>query len=125
MSRLFWVAVGAAATVIAIRKSRTVIEAHTPPGVAQAAGVVTGLGGALKAARSEFSAGLAERESELRRGLLGDADVDAARARTDAWRAERADRKGRHADPDDVPGRTPSTAPRAEDPDDGDLGYSF
>ncbi|QTE28019.1 hypothetical protein [Pengzhenrongella sicca] len=138
MSRLFWIGVGAAAAVVAARKSRALVEAHTPPGVAQAAGVVSGLGGALRSARAEFSASLAEREGELRHGLLGDADLDAARARTDAWRADRADRSdrtdragrttrsdraGRHADP--AATRPASTEPRAEDPSDGELGYSF
>lgn len=133
MKRLFWIGVGAAAAVVTIRRSRDLIDSRTPPGVKQAAGVVVGLGGALRAARSEFSAGLAEREAELRHALLGDADIDAARERTSTRRAERSERKGRHADPaTDLtsapapdPTAKPTAAPRAEDPDDGDLGYSF
>ena len=138
MKRLFWVGVGAAITVVVIRRSRAFVDAHTPDGVTQAVGVARGLGSAVREARSEFTTGRAEREAELRAGLLGDVDLDAARTRTDAWRAERAeaksgpsregrrrasssgtDRGGRHADPDAEP------APQAQDADDGDLGYSF
>ena len=141
MWRLFWIGVGATAAVLVLRKARGLIDTHVPPGVSQAAGVVSGIGGALRSARSEFSAGLAEREAELRHDLLGDVDVEAARTRTQDWRAERSersersehrgrsprggasssgtDRGGRHADPDAEP------APQAQDADDGDLGYSF
>ena len=136
MKRLFWIGVGAAAAVVVIRRSRDLVEAHTPPGVVQAVGIVGGLGGAIRSARAEFTAGLAEREADLRHGLLGDVDLDEARTRTDAWRADRADRagstspgrassgsrrRGRHSDP-----RT-QDQPQAQDPsdDDGDLGYSF
>lgn len=131
MKRLFWIGVGAAAAVVAIRKVGDLVDRHTPPGVAQAVGVIGGLRGALRAARSEFTAGLAERETELRHDLLGDVDLDEARTRTDAWRAERREaraqhrpsgrgpRRGRHADA--------LTEGAAEDPgdDDGELGYSF
>ena len=132
MRRLFWIGVGAAAAVVVIRKAGALIESHTPAGVAQAAGAVTVLRNAVRTAREEFTAGLTEREGDLRRGLLGDADLDQARSRADAWRAERADRnpagtapagrgrRGRHSGPG-------ADTAQAQDPsdDDGDLGYSF
>jgi len=144
MKRLFWIGVGSVVTVVVIRKVRGLIDAHTPPGVAQAAGVVSGLGGALRSARSEFSAGLAEREAELRHDLLGDVDLDEARERTDSWRADRHERRGAghgrswpaSSDAKTRPGRhtgaTPEVPTRAapageiaQDPGDGELGYSF
>jgi hypothetical protein len=119
VKRLFWIGVGAVATVVVIRKVGALIDNHTPPGVAQAVGVVTGLRGALRAARTEFSAGLSERETELRHELLGDVDLDEARTRTETRRAQRtaAPRTGRHAD--DLTGNV------VQDADDGELGYSF
>ena len=146
MKRLFWIGVGAVATVVVIRKVRGLVDAHTPPGVAQAAGVVSGLGSALRSARSEFSAGLAEREAELRQDLLGDVDLDAARERADSWRADRRQqrgsargrsrpasshaksRPGRHtgaAPTGEIPTRPAASGEIAQDPSDGELGYSF
>ncbi|MGV8968030.1 MAG: hypothetical protein ACOH2F_17355 [Cellulomonas sp.] len=146
MKRLFWIGVGAAATVVVIRKVRGLVDAHTPPGVAQAAGVVSGLAGAVRSARSEFSAGLAEREAELRHDLLGDVDLDVARERADSWRADRHQRResGRDrswpasSDAQSRPGRHTGAGPTgeittrpaasgelAQDPSDGELGYSF
>lgn len=137
MKRLFWIGVGAVAAVVVIRKSGDLIERHTPPGVARAAGVVTGCGAALRAARTEFTAGLAEREAELRHDLLGDVDLDEARARTEARRAQRSGARrspqapsghpGRaHAANDQAPdGDTEPTSDVAQDQDDDDLGYSF
>ncbi|HEY8717561.1 hypothetical protein [Pengzhenrongella sp.] len=125
MKRLFWIGIGAVATVIVIRKSSALIEAHTPPGVARAAGIVGGLGGALRHARSEFSAGLAEREAELRHDLLGDVDLDEARKRTDEWRAQRAGSSGPgHRSPSGTERRRHRGA-EPQDDDDGELGYSF
>ncbi|MEO7943654.1 MAG: hypothetical protein ABIR34_09665 [Marmoricola sp.] len=130
MKRLFWIGIGAVATVIVIRKSSALIEAHTPPGVVRAAGIVGGLGAALRSARSEFSAGLAERESELREDLLGDVDLDKARVRTDEWRARRAGEKraGAQKAGDHSPSgsaRRRHTDAEPQDDDDGELGYSF
>ena len=143
MKRLFWIGVGAVATVVVLRKVRGVIDEHVPPGVAQAAGVVSGLGGALRSARREFSAGLAEREAELRHDLLGDVDLDAARSRTDSWRADRHQQRGKSrgrswpasSDAKTRPGRHTGAQPGSEsgaetgelaqDPSDGELGYSF
>jgi hypothetical protein len=137
MKRLFWIGVGAVGAVVVIRKAGALIERHTPPGVTRAAGVVTGCGAALRAARAEFTAGLAEREAELRHDLLGDVDLDEARARTEARRAQRdGTRRAPHApsghpgdaDPtnDQAPdGDTEPTSDVAQDPDDDELGYSF
>ncbi|RYV52862.1 hypothetical protein [Pengzhenrongella frigida] len=135
MRRLFWIGVGAVATVVVIRKVRSLVDEHVPAGVTQAAGVVGGLSGALRSARSEFSAGLAEREAELRRDLLGDVDLDAARSRTESWRAERhakratsPDRTASSSESSDRagrPGRHADDSELAQDPSDGELGYSF
>lgn len=131
MKRLFWISVGAAAAVLVIRKAGDLIERHTPPGVAHAAGVVSGLSGVLRTARTEFTAGFAEREAELRHDLLGDVDLDEARTRTDAWRAGRGDstrRRPSRGSPRTAGGvgRHPDdSAELAQDDDDGDLGYSF
>lgn len=134
MRRLFWIGVGAAATVVVIRKVRGLVDEHTPPGVAQATGVVKQVSGALRSARSEFSAGLAEREAELRHDLLGDVDLDEARTRTDEWRADRRQKAGRttrrrggspSGSEGRPPGRNADDAELAQDPSDGELGYSF
>ena len=135
MKRLFWIAVGAVATAVVIRKTGDLIERHTPPGVTRAAGVVTGCGAALRTARAEFSAGLAEREAELRHDLLGDVDLDEARTRTDARRAQRAgtsrtshassDRPVDAATDQAPQGDASTTSDVAQDPDDDELGYSF
>lgn len=141
MKRLFWIAVGAVATVVVIRKTGDLVERHTPPGVTRAAGVVAGCGAALRSARAEFTAGLAEREAELRHDLLGDVDLDEARTRTEARRARRAGAsRAPHAGTPGAPhassgspadaatGRAPDSdaaSDVAQDPDDDDLGYSF
>ncbi|NMM17670.1 MAG: hypothetical protein HHJ14_11250 [Cellulomonas sp.] len=122
MKRLFWIAIGAAVTVVVIRKGAALSERYLPAGARDAAGTLGRVTTAARTVKTEFLAGLAEREAELRHDLIGDVDVEAlrserARDRADALRAGRATRAGRGwAD-----GAT-------EDPeDDGDDGvpYSF
>ena len=154
MKRLFWVAVGAGATVAALRKAREVTDKHVPAGARAALGTVAGLTTTAQRVRAEFSAGMAEREAQLRADLLAGADLTRSRATVDAGRAARAAARA-----DDVPGgpgdevgegsrpgsaaaagtagpgaRTTGArgtgargtgAHRAEDPDDGPAGYSF
>lgn len=118
MRRLVWIGVGVVVTVVVIRKGRAVIDAYVPAGATDAVGTAARYGSALRTVRHEFVAGMAEREQQLRRDLVGDADIDTIREQ----RPERvADLK-----------RTWSTARRhdtdplgpTEDPDDDD-GYTF
>jgi hypothetical protein len=120
--RLFWVGVGVALTVVVLRKGRAVAEEYLPQGTTELVDGVTRLSAAVRTARAEFSAGMAEREDELRRELVGDADLDALRAerpqRTAALREAFDSRTGRTRKvPSDWAGPT-------EDPDDDD-GYTF
>jgi hypothetical protein len=66
MRRLFWVAVGAAAGVYAVRKVQKTLHAYSPSGLAERAG---GLGQGVKAFAEEVRAGMADREAELREAL--------------------------------------------------------
>jgi hypothetical protein len=164
--RLLWLAVGAAAVAGTVRVTRGAADRRVAAGVPGAPGAGGGLRTTVDRALAEFRAGTTEREAELRADLLAGADLPHARARVDAWKAERAARAAHDrgdaggADhtgasggtPDDErvagpggpagpasPGSAPSPRPgsaaaarrrgsgahRAEDPDDGDLGYSF
>jgi Family of unknown function (DUF6167) len=66
MRRLFWVAVGAAAGIYAVRKVQKTLHAYSPSGLAERAG---GLGGSITAFAAEVRAGMADREAELREAL--------------------------------------------------------
>ena len=66
MRRLFWVAVGAAAGVYAVRKVQKTLHAYSATGLAERAG---GLGGSITAFAEEVRAGMADREAELREAL--------------------------------------------------------
>lgn len=66
MRRLFWVAVGAAAGVYAVRKVQRTMHAYSPSGLAERA---TGLGDTLKAFADEVRDRAAEREQQLREAL--------------------------------------------------------
>jgi hypothetical protein len=108
MSRLLWVGVGAAAAV-AGAKRLGLLDSLTgaPDGGAHSAGSAGAASTAARAARTafragattagavrnlsdarrEFSAGMAEREAQLRHDLVGDVDVDAIRAERAAHQA--------------------------------------
>lgn len=115
MRRLLWVGVGVVVTVVTIRKGRELAAAYLPEGTTEVVQGATALTRALGTARHEFVAGMAEREAQLRHGLVGDVDVDAARADKDrhveelraAWGGRRrgaavpADWAGPLDDPDD------------------------
>lgn len=162
MSRLLWVAVGAVAAVAGAKRLGLLDAAPDTAGGAHARAAGPSGGAATTAARAartafragastagavrsladarrEFSAGVAEREAQLRHDLVGDVDVDAIRA-------ERAARRG--AAHDDADGTVPpawhgdhedrETARRerarrgwadepTDDPadEDGDLPYAF
>jgi hypothetical protein len=66
MRRLFWVAVGAAAGVYAVRKVQKTLHAYSATGLAERAG---GLGDSLRLFADEVRTGMAEREAELRDAL--------------------------------------------------------
>jgi hypothetical protein len=74
MRRLFWVAVGAAAGIYAVRKVQKTLHAYSPSGLAERAG---GLGESITAFAEEVRAGMADREAELREALGMDAAHDA------------------------------------------------
>ena len=70
MRRLFWVAVGAAAGVYAVRKVQTTLHAYAPSGLAERAGDLSdSLGGSLARFVHEVRSGMTEREGELRDAL--------------------------------------------------------
>ncbi len=144
MKRLFWVAVGVAGAVVVIRRAGDLSERYLPAGATGALGTVGRVAQALGTARSEFAAGLAEREAQLRHDLIGDVDVDAIRTERDerrrADRAEHTERPGhghrRGGRPDPAAARAEARARRAargwehepteDSPDDeGELPYSF
>ena len=66
MRRLFWVAVGAAAGIYAVRKVQKTMHAYSPSGLAERA---EGVGGSMRAFANEVLAGMADREAELREAL--------------------------------------------------------
>ncbi|CAM5779187.1 hypothetical protein [Cellulomonas persica] len=80
MRRLFWIGVGVALTVVVVRNGRRIAEAYLPEGTTDVVDGATRLTRAVATARSQFAAGFAEREAELRHQLVGDADVDELRA---------------------------------------------
>jgi len=121
MRRLLWVGVGVAVTVLVVRKGRQLLDTYLPPGTTEAAATVNRWSQALSVARREFAAGSAEREEQLRRDLVGDADIEDIRAhRAEHVAGLRAARPGRHT-ADRVPR---DWAGPTEDPDDDD-GYAF
>ncbi len=62
MRRLFWVALGAAAGVAAVRTITKKAEAYTPKGIARS---VAGIGDSVRGFVDDVRAGMAEREVEL------------------------------------------------------------
>lgn len=80
MRRLFWVALGAVAGVLLVRKLTKAAEAYTPAGVARSA---SDLGEGLRELAAAVREGMAEREEELRIALGVDAgtlDPETARS---------------------------------------------
>jgi len=115
MRRLVWVGVGVVVTVVVIRKGRALLDAYVPAGATDAVSSAARFGSALRSVRSEFVAGMSERERQLRHDLVGDVDVDQLRAE----RPERvADLRRSMRKP-----RSQDIGP-TEDPDDDD-GYTF
>jgi hypothetical protein len=68
--RLFWVALGAVAGVLLVRKLTRAAEAYTPAGVSRSA---SDFAGGLRELAAAVREGMAEREEELRIALGVDA----------------------------------------------------
>jgi len=114
--RLTWLALGVVATVVVIRKGRTVVDTYLPAGTTDAIDGAQRVSHALTTLKSEFRTGMAEREEQLRHDLVGDVDLETLRAeRPERMENLRRARSGRRTDA--WPGPT-------EDPDDDD-GYTF
>jgi cephalosporin hydroxylase len=74
MRRLFWMGVGAAAGVYAVRKVQKILHSYSPSGLAERA---EGVGASLRYFADEVRAGMTARELELRDALgLGDGARD-------------------------------------------------
>jgi Family of unknown function (DUF6167) len=70
MRRLFWVALGASAGVLVVRKVTKAAKAYSPSGVAQGlSGGLSDLGEGLREMAEAVREGMAEREAELRFAL--------------------------------------------------------
>lgn len=70
MRRLFWVAVGAAAGIYAVRKVQKTLHAYSPAVLAdRAGGLGHSIGDSLAGFVHEVRSAMAERESELRDAL--------------------------------------------------------
>jgi Family of unknown function (DUF6167) len=76
--RLFWLALGATAGVLVVRKVNRVAHSYTPAGLAERA---DGLGDAIRYFADEVRAGMLEREVELRAALGLDGEADDAAGR--------------------------------------------
>ena len=75
--RLFYIAFGAAAGVLAVRRATRTAQRYTPAGVQdRAAGALGGLGESLRETWAELREAMAEREDELRTGLGLDGSSD-------------------------------------------------
>lgn len=80
MRRLFWVAMGATAGVLVMRKVTTTARAYTPEGVAQG---LSGLGDGLRELAAAVRESMAEREAELRLALgVDEGAMDSATAQS-------------------------------------------
>ena len=73
MRRLFWVALGAAAGVVVVRRIGQVARTYGPEGIARSA---AGMTEALREVGQEIRVGMAEREEELRLALGVDAGTE-------------------------------------------------
>ncbi len=75
MGRLFWIALGAAAGVYAVRKVTQTAHTYTPQGLSEGLSAsVSNLADGLREFADAVREGAAEREAELRSALTGDVD---------------------------------------------------
>jgi hypothetical protein len=85
MARLFWVALGAAAGVYAVRKVTKAAEAYTPAGVAHG---LSDFADGLRELADAVREGMSEREEELRLALGIDAGTEDAASEATARRLD-------------------------------------
>ena len=79
MGKLFWIALGAAAGVLVVRKATKTAQAYTPEGMATG---MSNLADAVREFAGAVREGMAEREEELRVALGVDAGtIDPEEAR--------------------------------------------
>lgn len=79
MGKLFWIALGAAAGVLVVRKVGKAAQAYTPEGMA---GSLSNIGDAIRDFADAVREGMGEREQELRVALGVDAgEIDPGEAR--------------------------------------------
>jgi hypothetical protein len=84
MRRLFWVALGATAGVLVVRKVTKAMQAYTPSGFAQGLSVgLSDLGEGLREMAEAVREGMTERETELRYALGIDTSLPDGRVMTD------------------------------------------
>ena len=83
MRRLFWLALGATAGVLVVRRATRAAQALTPAGLSDSlSGSLGQLAEAVREFTEEVREGMAEREEELRRELGLDGSHDAVDAHT-------------------------------------------
>jgi hypothetical protein len=90
--RLFWVALGATAGVLVVRKLTKTVQAYSPEGIGRS---LSSLGEGLRELADAVRDGMAEREQELRVALgvdAGSMDPQQARALLDDPAGVRRDR---------------------------------
>ena len=90
MRRVFWIALGATAGVLIVRKLDKTIEAYSPAGVGRS---LVSVGDGLRELADVIREGMAERESELRIAL----GVDAGTLDPEAAQSLMQDPSGRHS----------------------------
>ena len=90
MRRVFWIALGATAGVLIVRKLDQTIEAYSPAGVGRS---LASVGDGLRELADVIREGMAERESELRVAL----GVDAGTLDPEAAQSLMQDPSGRHS----------------------------
>ena len=79
MGRLFWIALGAAAGIYAVRKITQTAHAYSPQGLSEGlTATVSDFGEAFREFADAVREGAAEREAELRAALAGDVDPTSA-----------------------------------------------
>lgn len=80
MRRLFWIALGATAGVLVVRKASSLVHRFTPAGMAEG---VAGAGGRAQSALADFGSSVsmhaADREAELRAALGLDGPIEGER----------------------------------------------
>ena len=80
MRRLFWVALGATAGVVAVRRLTSTAKAYTPEGVAQG---LSGLGEGMRELAAVVRESMADRDAELRLALgIDEGAMDPATAQS-------------------------------------------